>query len=148
MTAALWFAIALTYAHLVEYAIHRWFMHKPTLGRNRLFTDHHVEHHGKGRNDINISAEPERIAIIASPLLVGCWWLGPWWAVFVGAFSVVYARAWTIIHSAHHDLDYKAITRVPLYGYWRDHHLAHHIRPNRNFGTVFPWTDYFFGTKH
>lgn len=143
-----WLVITLVYAHLAEHAIHRWLMHKPTLGRNSgVFRDHAIEHHGHGRNDINIEAVPEKIVLIASPLFLGCIWLGPWWAVFVSAVSVVYARAWTILHSAIHDIDYPWVWKIPGAEMWREHHAKHHAKPSSNFGTVFIWTDSFFDTK-
>jgi sterol desaturase/sphingolipid hydroxylase (fatty acid hydroxylase superfamily) len=136
------------YAHLAEYGLHRWVMHEKRRGwLRREYQAHHVEHHGRGRNDLNINAHPHVIFTVASPLLLICVWLGWPFAAVIAAFSGTYAAAWSLLHHAHHDLRFGWLHHVPGYSLWRDHHLSHHERPNRNFGTVFPWTDYIFGTK-
>ena len=139
----------IVYAHLAEYALHRWAMHRPLFGRrSSLYRDHHVEHHGRGRNDLNITISAGNIAMVASPLLIGCAWLGGDWAACVFLASIVYSEAWTAIHSAHHATGCMWVRSVPGFHLWSDHHAKHHTRPNRNFGTLFPWTDFVFFTKN
>lgn len=134
------------YAHLAEYAAHRWMMHRPIFPRSWFYREHAIEHHGRRRNDINIEISPLTVALLAAPALSACAWLGPWWlaAWVVGVHA--YACAWTQIHKAHHDLGAAWVKRLPGYAYSRRAHLRHHDQPHRNFGTVFPWTDYLFRT--
>ena len=87
------------------------------------------------------------LMMVAAVVLSISAFVGWRWAALVVATSCVYAALWSIIHSAHHDLRFRWCERVPGYRYWRDHHLTHHAKPNCNFGTVFPWTDLFFGTR-
>ena len=142
-------AVLVLYAHLAEYSIHRWIMHRPLGGwLRREYFEHAIEHHGRGRNDINISANPLVLFAVCSPLLVACPWLGWPWVAVVAAVTTVYAGVWTGMHSAHHDVGYRWFSMLPGFEMWRAHHLAHHRQPNRNFGTVFIWTDWLFGTKH
>lgn len=143
----LWLAGLLAYAHLAEYAVHRWAMHRPFFGRNSsAYRDHHVEHHGKSRNDINIDASPLVVTFLASPFFAGCYWLGWPWAFAVLLFCAVYADLWTRLHFAIHSKPFLSWD-CPLLCPWIVHHHIHHANPGRNFGTLFPWTDYLFGTK-
>lgn len=141
--------VALFYAHVVEYAFHRWVLHQPLPGflRNE-FVEHSIEHHGKGRLDINIAANPFTISFVASPLLIFCLCL-PWhiWMFFVLCLSFGWAGAWTALHMCHHDLGFLWLKRLRIYNTWRAHHIQHHRNPRTNYGAVFPWTDYLFGTK-
>jgi hypothetical protein len=144
--AALWVAIAITYAPCVEYLAHRFAMHQPRFGRAWWWREHAIEHHLKGRNDINVDISPVTVSVLASPLLTGCVWLSWPWAVFVAVMVLGYATVWTVLHRAHHDVGCAWVKRLPGYGLWRNHHLQHHTRANKNFGTVFLCTDWLFGT--
>lgn len=137
----------LVYAHLAEYATHRWLMHRSVPGLRGEFIAHAIEHHGHGRNDLNIDANPLVILTLGSPLLVGCVWLGTAWFAVVAIGCWMYAAFWTLLHRAHHDVGSHWLRAVPGYAIWRSHHLEHHRRPTRNFGTVFIWTDQLFGTQ-
>lgn len=143
----LWIVVAVIYAHLAEYSIHRWAMHRPKLGEFWWYTNHAVLHHGHGRNDVNIALDPLTVVIVASPLMLGCLWLpSTSWAVVVVAGSAAYSVVWSVMHAAHHDLRHHWVKSIPGYSYWREAHIKHHQYPGRNFGTVFPWTDRLFGT--
>lgn len=140
-------AIATVYASLVEYLFHRFAMHQPGLGKDRWFyVDHAFRHHRDGRNDINISMPLSNVLIGATPMFIGCIWLGWPFALIVAVFACLYSFAWTAMHTAHHDLGHAWVKRVPFYNVWRKHHLQHHDRPDRCFGTIFIWTDRLFRT--
>ena len=138
--------ICTIYAHIFEYLTHRFVMHKPYLGRFYYYIEHAIEHHGKGRNDINISINPLSALVVGSPLLLAYFWMG-WTAIaIVVSFCLLYSSAWLLLHNAHHDIHFLWMQKIKLYWYWRNHHLRHHKHTNFNFGAVFPWTDYLFGT--
>lgn len=142
-------AITTLYAAAVEYAIHRWAMHCPFPWRTKLYTDHHVEHHGKGRNDLNIAIDPFTVLFLGSPLLwvlpslIG--WVGA--SLWLAAASTLYAAVWTVLHASFHGVGFRWAPFLPGYYVLYDHHMAHHTNPGRNFGTVFFWSDYLMGTK-
>lgn len=144
-----WYAFATlaAYAHLAEYAIHRWLMHSTMFGRTIHYEEHAVEHHGKKRMDINIAIGHGNALRVYSPMIALMLLFDLWWAVGAVGLALTYSGLWTMLHHAHHDLEFLWIKRIPGYGFWRRHHLKHHDQPNCNFGALFPWTDYLFGTK-
>jgi sterol desaturase/sphingolipid hydroxylase (fatty acid hydroxylase superfamily) len=135
------------YAAIAEYVAHRWFMHMPIPTRTKVYENHAVEHHGKGRNDINISMDPIAVAILGSPVFLPILIVGWWWGIFTVIMLVLYQQSWTKLHHAHHNLKYRWVKRIPGYYLMRCHHLLHHDHPNKNFGAVFIFSDYLFGTK-
>ena len=65
------------------------------------------------------------------------------------AWTVFYAYLWTVVHRAIHSVESNWFGRaVPIFRFFRDHHLRHHVHGTVNYGTVFPWTDYLFFTWH
>lgn len=149
ISSFMWFlaiVVAFFYASFIEYFAHRFTMHKPGLGKGTWWSEHTVEHHAKKRTDINIVLSALTTFMAAIPLLVFCIWLGLLWALIVLSCCVLYAAVWSSLHAAHHEVGSKWITKVPLYKIWRRSHLLHHEHPSKNFGTIFIWTDYLFGT--
>jgi sterol desaturase/sphingolipid hydroxylase (fatty acid hydroxylase superfamily) len=134
------------YTPLAEYAAHRWLMHYPGLGRGSWWREHAIEHHGKGRNDVNIDINALSVAASVTPLLVFAIFLGWAWVAFVLFASIAYSALWSSLHEAYHGVSENWVTKFRFYDIWRNHHLKHHQRPTRNFGTVFIFTDWLFGT--
>lgn len=137
---------------IIEYVSHRWFMHHPTLGaKNSVFREHHIEHHIQGRTDSqHVDMHPFQInngiAMGCILLVVG---LVSFQSATVWFFCLMgYAYCWSMIHRASHDVGVPEWPSETWYGRIAiDHHLKHHEQLNGNFGTVFPHTDYLFGTK-
>lgn len=134
---------------LVEYVSHRWFMHRRR--GHHVYRQHCVEHHHHQRNEsIHIDMHPFQPAngLSALALVAGAWAFSLTaavvWVVCLGAYCWV----WTTIHRASHDLG-KAnwLTRTRYATAAVKHHLAHHEKPYLNFGTVFYFTDWLFGTS-
>ena len=148
MTWLLWLAVAFLYASLAEYYLHRYVMHRRIRGLDGWFVEHHIEHHGHRRMDINVDLGFPLTFVLASPLLLlGYWWLGWPWIIAVAVSSFAYAKTWTCLHRCHHNLGCPWLKSVPGYAIWREHHEAHHQHFGRNFGTVFIWTDRLFGSR-
>jgi len=139
--------IAFLYGSLVEYGAHRWTMHKPGLGKIPLWEEHAVQHHAKHRMDVNIVLSAFTVLLAASPLFGFCFILGWSWALIVLFGCIVYAAIWSKLHAAYHEVGSSWIAHFPLYKIWRHHHLEHHKHINKNFGTLFIFTDFIFGTK-
>jgi sterol desaturase/sphingolipid hydroxylase (fatty acid hydroxylase superfamily) len=139
--------ISLIYTMIGEYASHRWIMHYPLFGKNKIWREHFIEHHIHHRNDVNITLSPVTSFILGLPLLVFCFWLGPLWILAMVIFSIMHAGSWSILHSAYHNVGYMWVKNFWYYKKWERHHLYHHSHPRKNYGAVFIWTDYLFGTK-
>lgn len=136
----------LLYTPLAEYAAHRWLMHYPGLGKGSWWREHAIEHHGKGRNDVNIDINALSVSASVIPLLIFAFFLGWAWVAFVLVASICYAALWSSLHESYHGISENWVTKLPFYSVWRKHHLLHHEQPKRNFGTVFIFTDRLFGT--
>lgn len=134
------------YAGFAEYAAHRWTMHYPGLGKASWWKEHAIEHHAKGRNDINIDLSAFTTLFAGAPLLVFCPWLGWPWVSFVMLACTAYAALWSNLHAAYHEISDSWLARLPFFAYWKAHHMRHHLLPDRNFGTVFIYMDWLFGT--
>jgi Fatty acid hydroxylase superfamily len=135
------------YTPLAEYAAHRWLMHYPGMGRGSWWREHAIEHHGKGRNDVNIDINALSVAAATSPMFVFAIFLGWAWVAFVLAACIGYAALWSSLHEAYHGVSENWVTKLRFYDIWLKHHLKHHQQPTRNFGTVFIFTDWLFRTK-
>ena len=154
-----WFVIWAPLIALLEYGTHRWIMHVA----NRLLDPQlrqlksHAAHH-KGANAPEVVDVPLRnCLLLTSPafLLLGLWGfaIGPMSAVGIPvaallAWSFFYTYLWARMHRAIHNIESNWFQRCgPVFRFFRNHHLKHHINAGVNFGTVFPWTDYLFGTR-
>lgn len=150
---------------LGEYFTHRIFMHKRRRGFTEFYKIHHVEHHGQGVNHgIHMDQSSFFHHLIALPLYIGLaisayngetkYWMG-------GAYSIgtMYAISlsflhhsliWTATHRAIHGVRMnrfdKWIVRQKGYAWRSIHHEIHHQRPNKNYGVVYRWPDWLFGT--
>jgi hypothetical protein len=155
-----WFLIWTPVVALLEYATHRWIMHMANrlldsrLGQFRA----HLAHHQGANNSELVDMPWRNCLLLASPLLLGLaiWglsWGRPEGIVIPGAallaWTMLYAYLWTRIHRAIHGVERNWLRRNRrLFRFYRDHHLRHHVNAAVNYGTVFPWTDYLFFTRH
>lgn len=142
------FGITVAALAVVEYLAHRLVMHHECPSLRGAFDRHHVQHHRRRRFDINVDTPAWWGLLLMSPLLVAVGWLGGWAALVASTATVVaYAWAWTGVHRAIHGLGGDWATHLPGYTALRRHHLDHHARPGRNFGTLFgPLLDRPLGT--
>lgn len=148
----LWIGLFVLIMPWIEYVSHRWFMHRPTLGkRNSVYREHHVEHHHLGLNEqIHVDMHLLQInnGISGAAMVSGIWLVfGAIPAATWLACLIVYGLAWTAIHRSSHDLSNNWLSRTWYGRKAIEHHLAHHERPYCNFGTVFWFTDWFLFTK-
>lgn len=156
----LWFLLWMPLVALLEYAAHRWIMHRAT----RLLDPHlsqfktHAAHH-QGANDPDLVDIPlKNCLLLTGPvfLLLAGWGLAAGSLVSVAtpaaallSWSFLYTYLWTQMHRAIHGTEANWFRRSgPLFRFFRNHHLRHHIHDTVNYGTVFPWTDYLFFTWH
>ena len=140
-------AIAWVYSHLLEYCLHRWWLHNRK--RKHWFKDHFGNHHKLARKNWMydyrshhpISPTKDReikglalLALLHSPV---AFWFP--WAYLVLVYSAV---AYFLVHRrAHQDFRW-ARENLP----W---HYDHHVGPNQhlNWGVRLPWVDWVVGTR-
>lgn len=143
---------------VTEYIVHKYLMHKPLLdyiakaiGFNEkltgwIFHDHAVKHHG-GDNTTNIDLPLWIHLIFGWPLIVFIGWWDAFGAIILFATFAAHSYFWTKLHRMFHNLEQNWLIYCPFYMAYEAHHLVHHSNPTKNFGTVFPITDYIFRTK-
>ena len=139
-------AIAWVYSHLLEYSLHRWWLHNRK--RKHWFRDHFGNHHKLARKNWmydyrshdKIQPTKDReikglflLALLHAPIAI---WFP--WAYLVLVYS---AFAYFIVHRrAHQDFRW-ARENLP----W---HYDHHIgKQNMNWGVRLPWVDWIAGTR-
>jgi len=137
---------------LGEYVVHRWAMHRRG---SSFFQSHAVEHHGHNRNEnrhMGLSLGQWVVANLSlSPLTITVSLLAdPFFWIYQLAFTLWWFMSWGFIHRAIHDEPsfWWGAYLVPWFRWSRAHHLNHHKKVTTNFGAVFPWTDYLFGTHY
>jgi hypothetical protein len=143
---------------LLEYTTHRWIMHtfNRWLDPKQIQLRSHGAHHQGVDNADFIDMPVRNCILLTAPLMLvtlcvtavtGAWAIGIAVAMSLLAWCFFYAWAWTVIHRAIHETGAAWFRRTgPLFRYYYDHHMGHHDRVATNFGTVFPMTDYLFGT--
>jgi hypothetical protein len=141
--------LSVGYVSILEYVVHRWVMHFPGLGRHSWWRDHAVEHHGRARNDVNITLSSSMMVVGMLPLFIFSTVYGWPWTAFVLFECIAYASFWSALHAAYHSVGSggTVLRRLRWFETWQQHHMQHHKHPSQNFGAVFIWTDRIFGTK-
>jgi hypothetical protein len=149
----LWLIWSIITIGVAEYLIHKYTMHRRFFCNKWLgwiFEEHAIEHHKKDRYDINVDLPLYFHFLIGGPLFILLYCVSP---LGFAAFLLVcihHSVYWSKLHRATHDLEHNWSEWFPsrkFYFNMRNHHLLHHIYPNRNFGVVWPWTDHLFHTK-
>ncbi|MEQ8789343.1 MAG: sterol desaturase family protein [Pirellulaceae bacterium] len=154
----LWLVALTPFVALVEYGAHRWIMHKPNhwLDRKGVQLEAHTAHHGGANGGEFVDIPLRNCLLLATPVLLtlAVWGLatGSWRAVVAPtaamlAWCFLYSFLWSHLHRAIHGVEHNWLARGgPVFRFFRNHHLRHHVNAGVNYGTLFPWTDYLFFT--
>lgn len=131
----------------IEYAIHRWVLHREEriedarLHGNRVHLAHHLDPHALDRLNVQLS---ESLPICAAYCLLAWAATGSWSAaiflydgLMLGYFFYEY-----LDYQAHHGAARSALVRY----YRRYHLLHHHCDAEARFGVTSPLFDLLFGT--
>lgn len=147
-----WTGLFFAVMPLIEYASHRFVLHKPLFGKNGAsYQDHHIDHHHRGMNesihlDVHVLQRNNLLPIAA--ILLTVYLIGGIVAALTWLCCLtVYGEVWGQIHREAHGLGSDWIAKTWYGKEAIKHHLIHHENPKRNYGTVFPFTDWIFGTK-
>lgn len=144
-----WSTVSTLLVALAEYFSHRFLMHRPLLnkfGHPGIFHEHAISHHHEGRTDVGVDMSIPRHLMYGSPFIVAAALFDLLGALILTSVLISYAIAWTKLHRAIHDIEDNWTRSLWFYAAMMRHHNEHHRRPGRNFGFVFPFTDYLFGT--
>jgi hypothetical protein len=147
---------------LVEYAVHRWVMHHPLIGRDGIFERHATLHHGhyfppgrflgpawedRAAKYISITFSAPEHLFAALPIITLLCYTRPLGAAVFTAVVVIHAIAWSAVHQEMHFPRSRWFAASPLFCYLREYHERHHNKPTTNFNAVLPpLGDWLFGT--
>jgi hypothetical protein len=159
-----WFVGSCIAMSFIEYAIHRYLMHKRLLprwlyrivpGLGTVFTNHNVLHHGRYYRIFNHEEDPlGRKTSIRLDL-----WVGILGGALVGAalypLSVVagpvivavvllHHLAWNLIHEEMHNPRPRWFARLRFFRFFVRYHWMHHKYPGMNYNVIFPGADFVF----
>jgi hypothetical protein len=125
-------------------------MHKPGTS---FFQSHAIEHHKDGCNEehhMGLRGQLWDVTLKSFPVIFLISLVTPWFPIVFYPFYLWWFLSWEFIHRAIHDEKGYGwgAWLLPWYRWSRKHHLDHHKKVTKNFGAVFPWSDYFFGTRY
>lgn len=157
--------LAFLYANLVEYAGHRWVMHRKVPGLGLIYRRHSGQHHRfftdrhmalEGWQDCKVVLFPAVLMVFffglfATPVGLLLAWLTTanvaW--LFV-AVALGYYLNYELLHLAYHLPNDSSLLKLPFIRRLRRLHHRHHdtsLMAHRNFNITYPIGDWLFGTR-
>jgi sterol desaturase/sphingolipid hydroxylase (fatty acid hydroxylase superfamily) len=148
---------------LMEYVIHRHFMHKRTLARilrakyfADTFRNHALVHHAKcyaifdrEKNkcaEIDIRVRPlTLLTVIVLPCTVALA-VDPITSIVLAVVAILNGSIWSEIHDEMHRPKGAWFSSLAIYLHLKRRHYLHHRHQNTNFNTLFPMWDLVFRT--
>ncbi len=162
-----WATVPLTFlfANFAEYFGHKRYMHRPRPPFDAVYKRHTVEHHHFFTHEAMAYESPRDFKMVLFPPVLIVFFFGLF-ALPVGALlwlvatpnvarlfvatAVGYYLTYEWLHFSYH-LPETVLARVPLLGFLRRHHTAHHdlaLMGKWNFNLTLPLCDLLFGTYH
>jgi sterol desaturase/sphingolipid hydroxylase (fatty acid hydroxylase superfamily) len=153
-------------ANVVEYAAHRWLMHRPRPPLGVLYRRHTLEHHHFFTSDAMAYESSRDFKMVLFPPTMLLFFLGgialplaallfvvatanvAW--LFVAA-AMAYFASYEALHFAYHLPEDGWLARRRVVQLLRRHHQLHHDKARMgrwNFNVNFPLADLLFGTYH
>ncbi len=157
--------LAFLYANLVEYAGHRWVMHRKVPGLGLVYKRHSGQHHRfftdrhmalEGWQDCKVVLFPAVLMVFffgafATPVgLLLAWLATPNVAWLFVAVALGYYLNYELLHLAYHLPDDSILMKVPWFRRLRHLHHRHHdtsLMAHKNFNITYPIGDWLFRTK-
>ncbi len=157
--------LAFLYANLVEYAGHRWVMHRKVPGLGLVYRRHSGQHHRfftdrhmalEGWRDCKVVLFPAVLMVFffgafATPVGLLLAWLATanvaW--LFV-AVALGYYLNYELLHLAYHLPEDSRLLKLPFLRRLRRLHHRHHdtsLMAHKNFNITYPIGDWLFGTR-
>jgi hypothetical protein len=154
--------IAIVYASLFEWILHKFIMHRPigsftypyrqhALVHHRIFKYDHTYHLINEKDKWTIPMAwwngPALVAISSSPFLLLSWWVGSWGVLCGGALACsAYYGVYEYMHWCMHLPRKRHVERSGIFFRLNGHHLLHHRYMNKNYNVVLPLADLCLGT--
>ena len=160
LTFVLWFAIAVVFGSMVEWFVHKEFMHSIRFMR-KPHERHAVMHHSQRRAPGKFFAKPEELKeyhlfetsfmpilwMLHSPLFIATYFaFGPWASAGLAIGTAAYVLSYEILHWSIHCPDNFPFRNQRWFLFLVEHHRRHHNRSNINYNVVFPLADVILGT--
>jgi hypothetical protein len=157
--------LAFLYANLVEYAGHRWVMHRKVPGLGLIYHRHAGQHH-RFFTDQHMALESWRdCKVVLFPAVLMIFFFGAFalpiglllawltsanvaWLFLIVALA--YYLNYELLHLAYHLPDDSRLLKLPLLKRLRRLHHIHHrqdLMAHRNFNITYPIGDWLFGSK-
>jgi len=150
------------FASFFEWMLHRFFMHRLTVGWRYPFERHTLVHHRIFRADHTYHVHDEE----HKRTIPMAWWNGPaivavclipflitailsWkWGLLCGAAlaCTLYFAAYEYLHWCMHLPKKRHVERSGIFFRLNGHHLLHHRYMHKNFNVVLPLADLLLGT--
>jgi len=160
--AAVGFGAAFAFASFFEWALHRFFMHRPVGRFEYAFRAHALVHHQtfKADHTYHLIHEPDKetipmawwngpllIALCMLPVLALAWATGHWALAVSGLVAfVTYYGIYEYMHWCMHLPKQRRLERSWIFRRLNGHHLLHHRYMHKNFNVVLPLADLCLGT--
>ena len=154
--------IAIVYASIFEWILHRFLMHRPigsfdypfrrhALVHHRIFKSDHTYHliNDKDKETIPMAwwNGPALVAISSSPFVLASLLTGHWGILSGAALAIsAYYGAYEYMHWCMHLPRKRHVERSGIFFRLNGHHLLHHRYMNKNFNVVLPLADLCLGT--
>jgi Fatty acid hydroxylase superfamily len=146
----------------IEWAVHRFVMHRPVGKFDYPFKAHAVVHHGIFRGDESYHLQNEKdketipmawwngpllIAICATPGSLVAWFMGHG-SIAAGGWVAAgaYYATYEYLHWCMHLPRKRGLERSGVFFRLNGHHILHHRYMHKNFNVVFPLADLCLGT--
>jgi hypothetical protein len=157
--------LAFLYANLIEYAGHRWVMHRRVRGLGLIYERHAGQHHRfftarnmqlEGWQDCKVVLFPAVLMVFyfgafALPLgLLLAWLFSTNVALLFVIVALGYYLNYELLHLAYHLPEHTFVPRLPLIRRLRRLHHRHHepaLMAKANFNITYPIGDWVFGTR-
>jgi hypothetical protein len=149
-------------ASMFEWVLHRYFMHRPSLGIRYPFERHAMVHHQvfKADHTYHLIRDEDKktipmawwngpvlVAMAQSPVLLAAIIFQKWGMLAGGALAcTVYYAAYEYLHWCMHLPRKRSIERSGIFFRLNGHHLLHHRYQGKNFNVVLPLADLILGT--
>ena len=155
-------SVSIFFASFFEWALHRYFMHRPFGKFTYPFERHALVHHRIFRADPSYHLKREEdkhtipmawwngpvlIMVGSIPFIAFAWYTGLW-AFLAGTIvaSSAYYGAYEYIHWCMHLPKKRHVERSGIFYRLNGHHLLHHRYMHKNFNVVLPLADLCLGT--
>lgn len=156
------FLVAVVFASFFEWALHKYFMHRPVGKFDYAFKAHAIVHHQifKADHTYHLIDEKDKhtipmawwngpvlIAVGMLPFLIASWLTGHW-AIVCGAIlsCASYYGVYEYMHWCMHLPRKRNIERSGIFFRLNGHHLLHHRYMHKNYNVVLPLADLILGT--